>query len=187
MKIDFSTIFLVIFLVLPGLFSRRSQNSVAPRTLEAQGATEELAEWRFISFWPCFLRFLERWLVSLRSGSQAIISRYWMPRRPIIYQVLSPEIADDGAPSIVFVEAEMKDAVGFYPGQVRQYAVVKDGEPHKLVYLIEAWFKLVRADVYIEIEAEGVMIDLADVATLKVSQVSASSLMADEIDSKTGT
>ncbi len=100
--------------------------------------------------------------------------------RPIIYQVLSPEISPEGVPSIVFVEVEMKGNLGFYSGQVRQYAVVKDGEPHKLIYIVEVWFKLARADEYVAVEAEGIMIDLADVATMKVDQVSASILVSDE-------
>ena len=73
----------------------------------------------------------------------------------------------------------MKDGLGFYSGQLRQYAVVKDGEPHKLIYLIEVWFKALRPDGYDRVETDGIMIDLADVATLKVDQASAASLLVE--------
>lgn len=242
MKIDLSTIFLVIFLVLPGLFSRRSQNAIVLRSFETQGATEELAEFVLqalavhlilIFFFaslmtlygehfqgnPAFvfqlldhtdpqawarlhpaesvllfglyvtLTFLVGHLFGLASGVWRINRPFtslllrkvpWLRRRgvtgslgerPIIYQVLSPEIAKDGTPSIVFVEVEMKNALGFYAGQVRQYAVVKDGEPHKLIYLIEAWFKQTRTDPYTMVEAEGLLLDLADVTIMKVDRV----------------
>lgn len=253
MKIDFSTIFLVIFLVLPGLFSRRSQNSISPRSLEAQGATEELAE--FVAqgvavhlmllltmslllglsgiichhrigyyFWTLDRNDPELWCKEHASEAFLLFAGYvtlsfvagyllgliggvWRLRRPvtsfllrqakwltrwgvtqalgeppIIYQVLTPKIAEDGLPSVVFVEAEMKGDLGFYSGQVRKYAVVRDAEPHKLVYLIKVWFKQHRDTEYAKVEADGIMIDLADVATLKVDQVSESSLLMEDAD-----
>lgn len=253
MKIDFSTIFLVIFLVLPGLFSRRSQNSVAPRSLDDPGTTEELADFvvqglavhvliaLICSFFMgiagllrwcdvgVYFRLLdhsspELWIKSHVSETVLLFALYvlatflvghlfglfvgvwrlrrpinsyiwskwaWMRRlgiagslgeRPIIYAVLDPELDKDGNASIVFVEVEMKDGLGFYSGQVSQYAVVKDSEAHKQIYLTEAWFKLLRYDEYIKVEAEGVLIDLADAVTLLVKQQSAQELVEDSAD-----
>ena len=247
MKIDFSTIFLVIFLVLPGLFSRRSQNSVAPKSLDDFGATEELAEfvvqglavhvlialsvglvlslagllrwhqsavyfqiidrthlktWTTNHVAEATLLFATYLLFTFAVGhlfglfvgvwrlrrpiNSYVWSRYaWMRRlgiagslgeRPIIYAVLDPELDAQGNPSIVFVEVEMKDALGFYAGQVSQYTVVKDTEPHKQVYLTETWFKLVRNDDYVRVQAEGILIDLADAVTLQVKQQSVQEL-----------
>ncbi|HZL28407.1 MAG TPA: DUF6338 family protein [Acidobacteriaceae bacterium] len=252
MKIDFSTIFLLIFLVLPGLFSRRSQNSVAPKSLEDLGATEELAEFvvqglsvhlliAAICFWFMALLGFFRWcdwrvyfrlldssdpeLWMKHHASEAIFcfaayvlmtflvghllglfigvwrlhrpvtsyiwSRFdWMRRfgiagslgeRPIIYDVLDPELDKSGNPSIVFVEVEMKSELGFYAGQVSRYAVVKDSEAHKQIYITETWFKLLRNDDYVKVDAEGILLDLADVATLRVKQQSADEL--DALDS----
>jgi len=86
---------------------------------------------------------------------------------PIIYTVLNHNI-DDG---VVFVEVEMKDALGFYSGQLGQFAIVKDEEPHKPIFLIEVWFKKERNDAYFPVETDGIMIDLADTVTLLVKWV----------------
>ena len=93
--------------------------------------------------------------------------------RPIIYEVLNPEL-DDGITRSVFVEIEMKNGLGFYSGQLSQFAIVKDDEPHKPIFLIDVWFKKERSDLYQSVETDGVMIDLADAATLLVKQVDAS-------------
>jgi hypothetical protein len=120
----------------------------------------------FSSFVLTRSRRLQRWGLTGSLGE-----------RPIIYEILSPEIAADGAPSIVFVEAEMKDGLGFYSGQVSQYAIERDSEPHKPIFLTEAWFKILRSDGYEKVDAEGVFLDLADVATLRVDQVASDDLL----------
>jgi hypothetical protein len=93
--------------------------------------------------------------------------------RPIIYEVLNPEF-DHGTTKSVFVEVEMKDRLGFYSGQLSQFAIVKDDEPHKPVFLIDVWFKKERGDAYESVETDGIMIDLADAATLLVKQMDVS-------------
>jgi hypothetical protein len=90
--------------------------------------------------------------------------------RPIIYEVLNPALDRDGTKS-VFVELEMKDGLGFYSGQLSQFAIVKDDEPHKPVYLIDVWYKKERNDDYVSVATDGIMIDLADAVTLLVKQV----------------
>ncbi len=65
----------------------------------------------------------------------------------------------------------MKDQRGFYSGQVSQFAIVKDEEPHKPIYLIDVWFKTDRESEYKKLQTGGIMIDLADVATMSVQQV----------------
>ena len=254
MKIDFSTIFLVIFLILPGLFSSRSQYTVAPRSLEDQGATEELADFvvqglavhlamafsialalciagRFhYGDFTVYLKSLDasdphRWVQHHVSEAILLFGMYvlltffvghlfglfigvwrlrrpvnsfvwsrfhWFRRlgitgslgeRPIIYEVLNPSLDPEGEFSIVFVEAEMKNSLGFYSGQVSQYAVVKDSEAHKEIYLTEVWFRLLRDEEYLKVEAEGVLIDLADVATLRVNQLAGAELVEDDSSS----
>jgi hypothetical protein len=93
--------------------------------------------------------------------------------RPIIYEVLNPALDSDGTKS-VFVELEMKNGLGFYSGQLSQFAIVKDEEPHKPVYLIDVWYKKERNDDYVPVETDGIMIDLADAVTLLVKQVDTS-------------
>ncbi|MCU1323070.1 MAG: hypothetical protein JWM43_2719 [Acidobacteriaceae bacterium] len=93
--------------------------------------------------------------------------------RPIIYEVLNPALDSDGTKS-VFVELEMKDGLGFYSGQLSQFAIVRDEEPHKPVYLIDVWHKKERDDDYAPVETDGIMIDLADAVSLLVKQVDTS-------------
>jgi len=93
--------------------------------------------------------------------------------RPIIYEVLNPAL-DHGATKSVFVEVEMKDGLGFYSGQLSQFAIVRDEEPHKPIFLIDVWFKKERSDNYESVETDGIMIDLAETATLLVKQVNVS-------------
>ncbi len=90
--------------------------------------------------------------------------------RPIIYEVLNPMIDRDVANSI-FVEVEMRDGLGLYSGQLEQFAIVPDEEPHKPIYLIDVWYRKDRSMEYAEIEADGLMVDLADAVTLSVRQV----------------
>ena len=90
--------------------------------------------------------------------------------RPIIYEVLNPALDNDATKS-VFVEVEMKDGLGFYSGQLSQFAIVRDEEPHKPIFLIDVWFKQQRGDDYEPVETDGIMIDLAETATLLVKQV----------------
>ncbi|MHB1701725.1 MAG: DUF6338 family protein [Acidobacteriaceae bacterium] len=248
MKIDFSTILLVIVAVIPGLFAQRSRNLIAPRSFAAQGAAGELAEFVALGIAThgvlayfaaillvllglifhcgafCFFRLIDSWhpgewcgthstetfllaltyvflsffvshLLGLAYGIWRLNSPFttvllgnrhwytkWLERRgvrgilgehPVIYEVLNEKLDGNGIPRIVFVELEMKDGLGFYSGQLDQFSIVKDEEPHKPVFLINAWFKKERTEIYKRLEADGVMIDLADAAILQIKQVAA--------------
>ncbi len=245
MKIDFSTIILVIIAVIPGLFALRSRNLVAPRSFAPQGASAELAElvalgiathgiliiiaavilsilgWHshhfilyffseidsaHINSW-CFQHISE---VSLLATVYIFISfllSHWLGfvygifrlqspitsrllgkatglrkfgvtgllgERPIIYEVLNPVI-DHGVTKSMFVEVEMRDGLGLYSGQLSQFAIVQDDQPHKPIYLIDVWYRKDRSLPYEQVETDGLMIDLADAVTLSVKQVDFSS------------
>jgi len=64
----------------------------------------------------------------------------------------------------------MKGGLGFYSGQLNQFAILRDEEPHKPIYLVKAWFKLLRTDTYEPVEAEGILLDLAETVQVRVSQ-----------------
>src|SRR5580704_16043109 len=51
--------------------------------------------------------------------------------RPIIYELLNAELNSQGIPKDIFVEAEMKNGLGFYSGQLSQFAIVRDEESHR--------------------------------------------------------
>ena len=90
--------------------------------------------------------------------------------RPIIYEMLNPDITDRVEKS-VYVEIELRDQRGFYSGQVSQYAIVKDEEPHKPIVLIDVWFRYSRDAEYVRLQPDSVMLDLADALTVSVRQV----------------
>jgi hypothetical protein len=238
-KLDLSTIFLVILCVIPGLFAQRGRNLVRPRSFEDQGATTELGELvalgvsthgfiflvlalllvivGIVLHWqPLFyLHAVDHWQVYSwaavnKSEALSLTALYvflsfavshwlgvfygtWKPRitavgirripylrtrvrsligeRPIIYEALSPHhTGSSELPNLVFVEIEMKNELGFYAGQLNQFAILRDEEPHKPIYLIKAWFKLLRTDTYQPVEADGVLLDLAETVQVRVSQ-----------------
>lgn len=65
----------------------------------------------------------------------------------------------------------MKNGLGFYSGQLSQFSIVRDEEPHKLIYVIDVWFKTERRGDYEQVETDGIMIDLAETATVLVKQM----------------
>lgn len=135
----------------------------------------------FFSHWLGFINGLLRLkspFTTLLFARAAWLRRWFgveglLGERPIIYEVLNPAL-DHGTAKSVFVEVEMKDGLGFYSGQLSQFAIVRDEEPHKPIFLIDVWFKKNRSDDYESVETDGVMIDLAETATLLVKQVAVS-------------
>ena len=245
MKIDLSTVVLVILCVIPGLFAQRSRNLVCPRSFDEQGSSAELGElvalgisthgvlillgavflfflgvchgfkpatyFREVDVWPVrawasdhvteallsavlyvFASFaLSHWLgiiygiwrfrspVTQRVLGRAKLERFGVQgllgERPIVYEAFSPSKKNaDGTPHLVFVEIELKGGLGFYAGQLSQFAILRDDEPHKPVYLISAFFKAQRDATYEPVEADGVLIDLADAVLVRVKQTPSS-------------
>ena len=243
MKIDISTVLLVILCIIPGLFAQKSRNLLCPRSFDAQGSSTELGELVALGVSThgvlvcicattlllsgiClhlepdyFFHKLDSWPVSQWSATHpteaillgtlyvfasfavshalgvfygfwrqqrspittALLGRStWLKRRgitgllgeqPIIYEALNPKINADGTSYLVFVELEMKDGAGFFSGRLSQFAIVKDEEPHKPIFLINAWFTKTLSDPYREVTADGVLLDLADAIQLQVKQI----------------
>ena len=241
MKVDLSTLLLVVIAIIPGLFAQRSRNLLVPRSFSTKGASEELAElvalglathgviaflialllsalgilhfgkpayyfqevdgWQigqwvsahrsevslicaayvFVSFLVSHCLGLVYGGVGLDGGLTAKVLKraQWLSRfgirgflgeRPIIYELLDAQVDGTGESKTVFVEAEMKDGLGFYSGQLSQFAIVRDEEPHRPIYLVEPWYKGSRTDDYTQVQADGILIDLADVACLLIKQ-----------------
>jgi hypothetical protein len=239
LKLDLSTVFLVILCVIPGLFAQRGRNLVRPRSFEDQGASTELGElvalgvsthgilllslafsllllgalhcWQPLIYfekidsWKMHEWAEVHWIEALSLASLYIFLTFavshwlgvfygtWKPHitaagirqipylqnrvrsligeRPIIYEALSPRWENpEQPPNLVFVEVEMKGALGFYAGQLNQFAILRDEEPHKPIYLINAYFKLLRTDTYEAVDAEGVLVDLSDTVQVRVTQ-----------------
>jgi len=97
-------------------------------------------------------------------------SRFLLAGGSILYDVLFPETDGSGESKLVFVEAVLKDKEGTYSGQVEAFSVLRDEEPHKLLYMIDVYRKQDGEAEYERLEVDGVLIDLGDVLTLSVRQ-----------------
>jgi hypothetical protein len=103
-----------------------------------------------------------------RHGIRGLIAE-----QPAIYTALRPTLAPDGSENLVIIEAELRDSKGFYIGQVASYSIARDEEPHKIVLVRNAQFSQDNLSEYGPIQPGTLLIDLADVLTLKISQVPA--------------
>lgn len=117
-------------------------------------------------FWRWF-QAGERGAWLRRQGVRGIIVE-----QPAIYTALRPELDELGYEKIVFVEAELRDSKGFYAGQVSNYSVSKDEDPHKLVLLRNTMYSPNDSSRYAPVVPSGtVLIDLADVLVLRIQQI----------------
>ena len=242
MKVDLSTLLLVVLVVIPGLFAQRARDLIVPRALTPKGATEELAElvalgvathgvlalllacvllvagmltglrpslyfskldaWNVTSWMQVhpaetvlvttaciFSSFFVGHCLGLAYGALSSKGRLtarllgqaqWLERfgfygflgeRPIIYELLNVDRNAQGDVKTMFIEAEMKDGLGFYSGQLSQFAIVRDEEPHRPIYMVEPWYKSSRDEMYSPVQADGILLDLADVACLLIKQI----------------
>ena len=97
--------------------------------------------------------------------------------QPILYDLLSVSPGADA----VFIEARMKADAGFYSGQIDQFAIVRDEESHRPIYLIDVFYKKDRDSEY-EGVAGGLLLDLADVTSLRIEQIKVTDLEAPTAD-----
>lgn len=72
---------------------------------------------------------------------------------------------------ITFVELEMKEHAGFYTGQLAGFALVRDVEPHKPVYMQKVLYRAEERQQYTPIAADGVWFDLADALSVRLVRV----------------
>jgi Family of unknown function (DUF6338) len=242
LKIDISTVLLVILCIIPGLFAQKSRNLLCPRSFDPQGASAELGElvalgisthgllicfgaivlfvsgvclhlepgyfFHKVDAWPVSewssshpteaLSFATLYVFASFAASHALGVFYgfwrrqrspittallrrsaWLKRRgitgvlgeqPIIYEALNPKTDANGTSYLVFIEVEMKNGAGFYSGQLSQFSIVKDEEPHKLIFIINAWFTKTLSEPYEEVPADGVVLDLSETIQLQIKQ-----------------
>jgi hypothetical protein len=243
LKIDFSTIVLIVLLVAPGLLARKSRDILVSKSFEDQGPTTEIGElvtlglfphllvlftglvvllasgllfhrrpFRYISFldsktcevWcrnhrvEAIALFLLYVLVSLITGYLLGFLLGWLKLRhpirewifskdrfrkmlvplrifsvldesPISYEIFSRPSLAAGKEQIVFLELELRESAGFLTGEVEQYAIVRDEEPHKPVVLRDAWYRATKAEEYERLDSSRTLVDLSDALVVNVS------------------
>jgi hypothetical protein len=71
----------------------------------------------------------------------------------------------------IFVEVEMKNAAGFYTGQLMSYGILDDSVKSKDFYLEQVHFKQDRADHYTPLDCDGLLLNFEDVTSIQVTRV----------------
>ena len=247
MKIDLSTVLLIVLVLSPGLFAIKSRSLIVPRSLQPKGSGEELAElvslsllthgtlgltaavllgffgavrhsdlafffrqldrmnllalfyahqsealllgvlYVFVAFLTSHLLGLVYGAVEMNGGVTArLLKDSWFSRRfkvrgvlgdaPLLYDLLVAEVDSAGLEKYVFLEAEMKGGLGFYSGQLSEFAIVRDEENHRPLYMTEVFFRTSREVAYLAMEHDGIFIDLADVFVLHIKQLTLNDL-----------
>jgi hypothetical protein len=97
------------------------------------------------------------------------VGRFFINETPIIYDVMFPEVSN-GRPNLVFVEVELKQAQGIYTGQVINFSLLRDEEPHKLLYLADVAFRPSWEKDYDRLPDGYMFIDLSEAVTVNVIQ-----------------
>ena len=99
------------------------------------------------------------------------VERYLITGRPIIYDALFPEVDQYGVQKEVFVELVLKGNQGSITGRLVSFSIANDEEIHKLLYLEDIYQKQVGAGSYAKLDADGMLVDLADASMVLIKQV----------------
>lgn len=99
------------------------------------------------------------------------IERYFITGRPIIYDALFPDLDENGEPKTVYAEIVLKDNQGTITGIIKGFSIANDEESHKLVYLKEVYRRVPESSSYLKLDADGMLVDIADAITLQIKQV----------------
>jgi hypothetical protein len=99
------------------------------------------------------------------------VERFLITGRPIIYDALFPDLDEDGDPKQVFAEIVLKEHQGTITGRVASFSIANDEECHKLIYLEDVYQTKPGSSIYKKIDADGLLVDIADAITLQIKQV----------------
>jgi hypothetical protein len=91
----------------------------------------------------------------------------FLQEQPVWYFVLK----QTGGLQAIFVEVELKDAGGFYTGQLISYGILDDSLKSKDFYLEKVHFKENRADVYTPLDCGGLLLNFEDVTSIRVTRI----------------
>jgi len=116
-----------------------------------------------------------RWVVTEDSWAGRFLwkhfERFFITGRPIVYDALFPDLDENGASKTVYAEIVLKDNLGIITGIVTSFSIADDEESHKLVFLKDVYRKTSGNNQYMKLDADGMLIDIADAITLQIKQV----------------
>jgi len=99
------------------------------------------------------------------------IERFLITGRPIIYNALFPDLDANGDRKDVFIEALLKGNQGSITGRVASFSIANDEESHKLIYVEDVHKKEPGSSQYEKLDADGILLDIADAMTVQIKQV----------------
>lgn len=99
------------------------------------------------------------------------VSRFEISERPIAYDALFPLLDEKGNPKTVFIKVELRNGRGIITGKVANFSILNDEEAHKLIYLRNVYQKTEQAISFEKMDADGMLLDLADALTVQIRQV----------------
>jgi hypothetical protein len=116
-----------------------------------------------------------RWVVAEDSWAGRLLrkyfERYFITGRPIIYDALFPDLDENGDSKTVYAEIVLKEHQGSITGRVASFSIANDEECHKLIYLEDVYQTKTGSSIYKKIDADGLLVDIADAITLQIKQV----------------
>jgi len=77
----------------------------------------------------------------------------------------------------IFVDIAMKNGAGFYTGQVISYGILDDSVKSKDFYLEKVHFKQNRADQYVALNCDGLLLNFEDVVSVQVKKIRDSDIL----------
>lgn len=124
----------------------------------------------------CF-GFLQGWLI-IRQPIRSWVAKRPLPRKilkalgvsgflredPVWYFVLK----QNSAATMVFLEVEMKNAVGIYTGRLSSYGILDDSVKSKDFYLEDVYFRPDRSDSFVRLDCDGVLLNFEDASVIQV-------------------
>jgi Family of unknown function (DUF6338) len=71
----------------------------------------------------------------------------------------------------IFVQVEMKNAAGFYTGQLISYGILDDSIKSKDFYLEKVFFKQTISEQYAPVRCDGLLLNFEDVVSIQITRV----------------
>jgi hypothetical protein len=113
---------------------------------------------------------LRKWATNSRFPTKVLMKlgvTGFLEEQPIWYFVLK----QTRGLRAIFVQVEMKNAAGFYTGQLISYGILDDSVKSKDFYLEKVYFKQTNMEQYAPIQCDGLLLNFEDVLTIQVTRV----------------
>jgi len=121
----------------------------------------------FLQGWQIIRQPVRSWITDRRLPSRLLEKMGitgFLEEQPVWYFVLKQASRS----TVVFLEVEMKNAAGFYTGELRSYGILDDSVKSKDFYLSSVHFKQDRPHPYAPLKCDGILLNFEDVVSIRV-------------------